>query len=100
MEVSKNSALADFVSFSQEEFCKIILNNYIIGCQVPLTQKLDAIWDFRLNISSGEVVKFSAIPVNIGGWDEVGRIRIELIDARSIAKGEFYPVRKIDYFRP
>ncbi|WP_156957932.1 hypothetical protein [Paracidovorax oryzae] len=67
-----------------KDFVGSLSGGHIKAYGLPNKQSLTMAWEFFLSFGNGSVLKFSSACTNVGGWEELGSINLEIYDIESI----------------
>ena len=73
----------EFAGISGVEFTDKMVAAEIVGFSVPRKQSLRETWSFYLHNAAGLLFQFSALTTGIGGWQEMGSLKIVVSKAMA-----------------
>lgn len=89
-----------YAGLTGQQFKDLIIYSSIIGYEISTKQSLNCTWILRFYFDNGTSIDISALCTNIGGWQEMGSLKIVFNDEKQTSQQDSNHLvkRDIGYF--
>ncbi|MFT4926242.1 MAG: hypothetical protein ACI8WB_002340 [Phenylobacterium sp.] len=86
LEDDKYKLAIQYEKLDLQKIKDLAMSSYIVKYEIPAKQSLNCTWILRLHFNNEASIEISALCTNIGGWQEMGSLKIRLCDTSSSLK--------------